>query len=75
MEKEGKRANVATYNVLIKGFCRTGKLEDANRLINEMLEKGLNPNRTTYDIVRLEMLDKGFVPDIEGHLYNISSRS
>jgi len=75
MEKEGKRANVAIYNLLIEGFCSTGKLEDASRLLNEMLEKGLNPNRTTYDIVRLEMLDKGFIPDIEGHLYNISSMS
>lgn len=75
MEKEGKWANVVTYNVLIKGFCRAGKLEDANRLLNEMLEKGLNPNRVTYDIVRMEMLDKGFIPDIEGHLYNISSMS
>ena len=64
-----------THNVKTKGFCKTGKLEDANRLLNDMLEKGLNPNRTTYDVVRLEMLEKGFIPDIEGHLYNISSMS
>ncbi|KAK6288542.1 hypothetical protein POUND7_000083 [Theobroma cacao] len=73
MEKDGRRANVVTYNVLIKGFCKKGKLEDANGLLNEMLEKGLIPNRTTYEIVKEEMVEKGFVPDIEGHLYSISA--
>lgn len=29
-----------------------GKLEDVNELLNEMLEKGLIPNRTTYEIVK-----------------------
>ncbi|KAK8712441.1 hypothetical protein V6N13_147681 [Hibiscus sabdariffa] len=56
----------------IEGLCKKGKLKDANGLLNEMLEKGLVPNRTTYEIVKEEMVDKGFVPDIEGHLYNIS---
>ncbi|KAM2844567.1 hypothetical protein COP1_027117 [Malus domestica] len=72
MEKEGKRANIVTFNVLIKGYCMKGKLEVANKLLNEMLEKGLIPNRTTYEVVKEEMMDKGFLPDIDGHLYNIS---
>ncbi|KAJ6775556.1 hypothetical protein OIU79_018680 [Salix purpurea] len=67
MERKGKQANVVTYNVLIKGFCLKGKLEDANGLLNEMLERGLVPNRTTYEIIKEEMMEKGFVPDIEGH--------
>ncbi|KAF6174655.1 hypothetical protein GIB67_006307 [Kingdonia uniflora] len=45
LEKSGRRANVATYNVLIRGLCQKGKLEEANGLLNEMLEKGLIPNR------------------------------
>ncbi|CAN4110966.1 unnamed protein product [Withania somnifera] len=69
MEKEGKQPNVVTYNVLIKGVCQKDKLEEANTLLNEMLEKGLVPNRITYDIIREERIDKGFVPDIDGHLY------
>ncbi|XP_073123582.1 uncharacterized protein [Henckelia pumila] len=72
MEKEGKRPNVVTYNVLIKDHCQNGKLEEANRLLNEMLEKGLVPNRITYDIIKEEMVEKGFIPDIDGHLYNDS---
>ncbi|KAF4373962.1 hypothetical protein F8388_007868 [Cannabis sativa] len=75
MEKDGKRANIVTYNLLIKGYCEKGMLEDANRLLNEMLEKGLVPNRITYDVVREEMLEKGFCPDIAGHLSYVSSGS
>ncbi|KAG6427506.1 hypothetical protein SASPL_111752 [Salvia splendens] len=70
MEKEGKRPNVVTFNVLIKGFSQSGKLEEANRFLNEMLEKGLIPNRITYDLIKEEMMEKGFVPDIDGHLYS-----
>lgn len=75
MEKEKKWPNIVTYNVLIKGFCQKGKLEDANSLLNELLEKGLIPNKTTYQIIREEMMEKGFIPDIEGHMYNISGTS
>ncbi|KAG6410847.1 hypothetical protein SASPL_128917 [Salvia splendens] len=70
MEKEGKRPNVVTFYVLIKGFSRSGKLEQANRFLNEMLEKGLVPNRITYDLIKEEIMEKGFVPDIDGHLYS-----
>ncbi|CAH9145042.1 unnamed protein product [Cuscuta epithymum] len=70
MEREGKKPNVASFNVLMKGFCSKGKLEEANSLLNEMLEKGLAPNRTTYDIINGEMIEKGFVPDIDVRLYN-----
>ncbi|XP_006417529.2 pentatricopeptide repeat-containing protein At1g09820 [Eutrema salsugineum] len=76
MEKERRlRMNVASYNVLLQGYSQKGKLEDANRLLNEMLENGLVPNRITYEIVKAEMVDKGFVPDIEGHLFNVSTKA
>ncbi|KAJ4866679.1 Pentatricopeptide repeat-containing protein [Raphanus sativus] len=76
MEKERRlRMNVASYNVLLQGYSQKGKMEEANRLLNEMLEKGLIPNRITYEIVKAEMVDKGFVPDIEGHLFNVSTKS
>ncbi|KAL0703733.1 hypothetical protein Bca4012_070158 [Brassica carinata] len=76
MEKERRlRMNVASYNVLLQGYSQKGKMEDANRLLNEMLEKGLIPNRITYEIVKAEMVDKGFVPDIQGHLFNVSTKS
>lgn len=60
---------------MIKGFCEKGKLEEANGLLNEMLEKGLVPNRTTYEVVKDEMVERGFYPDIDGHLYNVSVNS
>ncbi|KAL0794641.1 hypothetical protein Bca101_066018 [Brassica carinata] len=76
MEKERwLRMNVASYNVLLQGYAQKGKMEDANKLLNEMLEKGLIPNRITYEIVKAEMVDKGFVPDIEWHLFNVSTKA
>lgn len=76
MEKERRlRMNVASYNVLLQGYSQKGKMVDANRLLNEMLERGLIPNRITYEIVKAEMVDKGFVPDIEGHLFSVSTKS
>ena len=56
--------------MLIKAFCEKGKLKEANEFLNKMLEKGLIPNHITYDIVREKMLERGFVPDIDVHLYN-----
>ncbi|KAK6915871.1 LOW QUALITY PROTEIN: Pentatricopeptide repeat [Dillenia turbinata] len=66
--KEGKKAKIVTYNVLIKGLCFKGKLEEANELLNEILEKGLIPNPTIYEIDKEEMIENGFIPDIDGHL-------
>lgn len=58
--------------VLIKGSCEKDKLEAANAYVNDMLEKGLVPKRTTYEIIGEEMMEKGSVPDIDGHLYSDS---
>ncbi|XP_020262243.1 pentatricopeptide repeat-containing protein At1g09820-like [Asparagus officinalis] len=49
------------------------KMDEANGLLNEMLEKGLVPNNVTYDIIKDGMVEKGFVPDIDGHLSNSAS--
>jgi len=64
---------VVTYNVLIKSLCEKCKMEEANGLLNEMLEKGLVPNKVTYDIIKEGMVEKGFITDIDGHLYNAST--
>ncbi|KAG6519825.1 hypothetical protein ZIOFF_023334 [Zingiber officinale] len=73
MERSGKRANVPTYNIFINYFCGIGKMEKADELLNKILEKGLLPNRVTYGMIKDEMIDKGYVPNIDGHL--CSSRS
>jgi hypothetical protein len=52
-----------------------GKMEEANELLNEMLEKGLVPNGHTYDIINAGMVEKGFVPDIRGCAADISKAS
>ncbi|KAI4324043.1 hypothetical protein L6164_023610 [Bauhinia variegata] len=72
----GVKSNHVTYNTLMHGYCTEGnlqgKLEVANDLLNKMLEKGLVPNHTTNDIIRVEMMEKGFIPNIEGHLCSFS---
>ncbi|GAB2240991.1 hypothetical protein Droror1_Dr00021509 [Drosera rotundifolia] len=43
--------DVYTYTILIKALCKAGKVEEANRLLSEMGEKGCSPNVVTYNIV------------------------
>ncbi|KAH8507198.1 hypothetical protein H0E87_009640 [Populus deltoides] len=68
----GFKLSLISCNPLLSGLVKESEngdmeLEDANGLLNEMLERGLVPNRTTYEIIKEEMMEKGFVPDIEGH--------
>jgi len=72
MEKRKKRANVVTHNVFLKYFCKMGKMDEANVVLNEMLEKGLVPNRITYEIINSGMIEKGYVPDIRGYTADVS---
>ncbi|MCE7766813.1 hypothetical protein GQL56_29760, partial [Pseudomonas putida] len=37
-----------TYTTLISGFCKWGKIEKGYELLDNMRQKGYNPNQTTY---------------------------
>ena len=37
-----------TFNTLIDGFCRVGRLEDAVKVFNQIKEKELAPTVITY---------------------------
>ncbi|KAJ0795032.1 putative tetratricopeptide-like helical domain superfamily [Helianthus annuus] len=43
--------DIHTYNTLIRGLCKTGRLVSARELINEMTLKGCKPNTVTYTIL------------------------
>lgn len=44
MEESGCVANVHTYTVMINGYCRNGKVDEANELFVKMKESGCLPD-------------------------------
>lgn len=44
MEKDGLDYNAATYTILIEWYSRSGKIEEAEKLFDEMLKKGIEPD-------------------------------
>ncbi|XP_049934822.1 pentatricopeptide repeat-containing protein At1g03560, mitochondrial [Nymphaea colorata] len=40
--------DVVSYNIIIKGFCRWGKTQEAAAQLKEMEEKGIVPDKITY---------------------------
>ncbi|KAH8494370.1 hypothetical protein H0E87_020945 [Populus deltoides] len=47
IEKLGK-ADACTYNLLIRGFCASGRLDDASKVFDEMTNRGVSPNVITF---------------------------
>ncbi|KAI3518006.1 hypothetical protein L1887_06317 [Cichorium endivia] len=43
--------DVVVYTSLVHGWCRAGKISDAERVFHEMKSSGINPNVYTYTIV------------------------
>ncbi|KAJ0229577.1 Pentatricopeptide repeat-containing protein [Hirschfeldia incana] len=46
--KKMEEPNVVTYNSLIKPLCKAKKTEDAKKVFDEMLERGISPTIRTY---------------------------
>lgn len=51
MERCGIFPDVVTYNILIKGLCGSGRLEEATSLIEKMDEVAVLANSATYNVV------------------------
>ncbi len=49
MEKNGVHQDVVTLNTLIHGFCKEGKLHEANKVFIEMKAMNVTPNTVTYN--------------------------
>ncbi|CAK7323096.1 unnamed protein product [Dovyalis caffra] len=47
IEKFGK-ADACTYNLLIRGFCTSGRIDDACKVFDEMKKRGVSPNVITF---------------------------
>ncbi|KAI3942920.1 hypothetical protein MKW92_046066 [Papaver armeniacum] len=68
MEKKGVQPNVVTYNALIDGYCKKGKMKEACEIKDVMEKKRIVPDVYTYtsdEAFRLydEMKIVGLVPD------------
>lgn len=57
MQEKGFNPDVVTYSTLIECFGKTGKVEMACRLFDEMLASGCCPNIVTYNIL-LDCLER-----------------
>ncbi|CAA7391457.1 unnamed protein product [Spirodela intermedia] len=71
--------DVVTYTSLVHAWCRARRIDEAERVIREMREKGIRPNVYTYSVlidalcrasqvnraneVLIEMIDGGCVPN------------
>ncbi|KAL5215791.1 hypothetical protein ABZP36_007192 [Zizania latifolia] len=43
--------NVVTFTSVISGYCKSGKMEDAMAVYNDMVESGMVPNTVTYNVL------------------------
>lgn len=64
MDKLNVCPNVLVYNMLIAGYFREGNVQEAFRLHDEMLDRGLVPDEKTYDI--LVSMEYGGVESLRG---------
>lgn len=42
---------VKMYTVLIYGWCKIGRIKTAQSFLNEMIDKGIEPNVVTYNVL------------------------
>ncbi|KAM0069101.1 putative tetratricopeptide-like helical domain superfamily [Helianthus debilis subsp. tardiflorus] len=80
MVRRGLHPDVITYSALIDGYCLRGEIDEAEKVLDGMVEKELVPNIITYNslingyckkkrigkAMRLfeEIQDKGLIPDV-----------
>ncbi|TXG69306.1 hypothetical protein EZV62_004241 [Acer yangbiense] len=66
MEKSGFYPSVSTYSVMVHGLCKKrGKLEDACKYFEMMVDEGLPPYSSTVEMLRNQLLGLGFLDTIE----------
>ncbi|GAV79783.1 PPR domain-containing protein/PPR_2 domain-containing protein [Cephalotus follicularis] len=49
--KCGFRVNVRMYTILIYGWCKISRIDMAERFLKEMVERGIEPNAVTYNVL------------------------
>lgn len=52
-------SSLAVYNALISAFCKTNKLKNVYRVLNDMDSKGVTPNSRTCNIILNSLILRG----------------
>ncbi|XP_007023868.2 PREDICTED: pentatricopeptide repeat-containing protein At1g52640, mitochondrial [Theobroma cacao] len=66
MANRGFYPSVSTYAVMIHGLCKKrGKLEEACRYFEIMIDEGIPPYSSTVELLRNRLLGLGFLDNIE----------
>ncbi|KAF5726922.1 pentatricopeptide repeat-containing protein [Tripterygium wilfordii] len=66
MGERGFYPSVSTYAVMIHGLCKKrGKLEEACKYFEIMIDEGLPPYSSTVELLRNRLIGLGFLDDIE----------
>ncbi|XP_047330858.1 putative pentatricopeptide repeat-containing protein At5g59900 [Impatiens glandulifera] len=52
-------ANAITYNILIRGFCRVGRVEEGIGILLDMVKNGISPDCISYSTVIFEYCKNG----------------
>lgn len=66
MKEQGLHLGTHAYNIDIDGFCKSGKVNKAYQLLEEMKTKGLQPTVVTYGSVidglaKIDRLDEAYM--------------
>ncbi|KAL2943421.1 hypothetical protein RDABS01_031769 [Bienertia sinuspersici] len=64
--KLGVEIDACTLNILIKGLCKCGRLEDAYQLFDEFPKQRCKPNKQTFCTIMHCMCEKGMVDEAFG---------
>lgn len=51
MQAAGVRADVASYNMVLGAYCRSGAMQEAEQLLETIFARGLRPNGSSMNLV------------------------
>lgn len=74
MLKSNARLNSSTFTILIRGLFKNGKTQDAQRLFDEMSERGILPSKLTYTVFLSGLCQAKRIDDAIGLFNSMKSR-
>ncbi|KAJ0974340.1 hypothetical protein J5N97_016305 [Dioscorea zingiberensis] len=69
----GVSPGISLYNLLLKGLCQNGDLSAAQKLLDEMPQRGFKPNIISYNALLHSFMNKGDEAGFEEILREISN--
>ncbi|XLT44461.1 hypothetical protein HN873_037065, partial [Arachis hypogaea] len=49
MKGKGVKPNAVTHNIMVKWYCKEGKMDEAGCVVAKMVESGFSPDYFTYN--------------------------